>query len=273
MSSAPQFETILLTFPHPSIALLTLNRPKKLNAMSTQMYHEIRSATAYLDQDPSTRCIIITGQAKFFCAGTDLTEDASYISEDPGRGALKAQIKLKDMQDCITSVENCRKPVIAAVSGYCIGVGFDLITACCIRYCSKSTVLSVREIRIGMAADMGTLERLPKIVGNQGWVRDIVYTGRDFGGEEGAKEGLFSEIFEDFEKTLEHAMRVAKEIAEKSPVAMIGCKVNCNYSMNHSVQESLDFVVRWNGWSFQSQDFDDSLAAQKLRKKTTYPKL
>lgn len=273
MSSAPQFETILLTFPHPNIAQVTLNRPKKLNAMSTQMYHEIRSATAYLDQDPSTRCIIITGQAKFFCAGTDLTEDYTYISDDPARSALKAQIKLKDMQDCITSVENCRKPVIAAVSGYCIGVGFDLITACCMRFCSKNTILSVREIRIGMAADMGTLQRLPKIVGNQGWAREIVYTGKDFTGEEGAKEGLFSEIFEDYEKTLQAAIEVGKDIAEKSPVAIVGCKANCNYAMNHSVQESLDFVVRWNGWAFQSKDMDESIAAQKLRKKITYPKL
>lgn len=273
MSSIPELHTLLFSYPSPNVAQVTINRPSKSNAMTTQMYHEIRSIFTYLDLDSDTRCIVLSGNSESFCLGTDQSEFTSLIAPDAARGALKVQKKLKDLQDCITTVENCRKPVVVAISGYCVGVGFDLITACCIRLCSKNSIFSVKEIISDMPAGMGALQRLPKIVGNQAWVKEIVYSGKDFNAEEAAKEGLVSEVFENFDSTLNGALKLANEIAEKSPIAVVGSKVNCNYAMNHSVKDSLDFIVRWNGWAFQTADMDDSVAAQKEKKKIVYPKL
>lgn len=266
-------ETIVVSYPSPEIGLVTLNRPKKLNAMSRVMYSEIRRVFDFFSKDPVVRCVVITGNNRSFCAGMDLNDGSSYISDDAARSALRAQEDIKTLQDSITAVELCRKPVIAAVSGYCVGAGVDLITACCIRYCSRNAIISVREIVLGMAADIGTLERLPKIVGNESWVKEIVYTGKDVKAEEALNHGLFSKMFENHEDTVKAALELAKNIAEKSPVAMIGSKINLNYSRDHSVNESLDFIVKWNGWALQTRDLDDSVAAMIQKKKATYPKL
>lgn len=273
MGDLSKLETLLLSFVTPEVVLITLNRPNKLNAMSRVMYSEIKLVFDHFSKDPVVRCLVITGNTRSFCAGMDLNDGSSYNSDDPARSALRAQEDIKTLQDCITSAELCRKPVIAAVSGYCIGAGVDLITACCIRYCSKNAVISVREILLGLAADVGTLERLPKIVGNESWVKEIVYTGRDVKAEEALKHGLFSKMFENHEDTVKGAVELAKSIAEKSPVAMIGSKVNLNYSRDHSVTESLDFIVKWNGWALQTKDLNDSIAAMIQKKKATYPKL
>jgi len=266
-------KSMVVTYPSPEIGLVTLNRPKKLNAMDRVMYSEIKRVFEFFSKDPVVRCVVITGNDRSFCAGMDFNDGTSYVSDDPARSALRAQEDVKNLQDSITAVELCRKPVIAAVSGYCIGAGVDLITACCIRYCTKNAVISVREIVLGMAADIGTLERLPKIVGNESWVKEIVYTGKDVKAQEALNHGLFSKMFETHEDTVKAALDLASNIADKSPVAMIGSKINLNYSRDHSVHESLDFVVKWNSWALQTKDLNDSVVAMIQKKKATYPKL
>lgn len=269
-------ETLVLTFPKPHIALVTINRPKKLNAMNLKMYQEIQSTFESLGSNPEVWVIIITGSEKTFCAGMDLNDFASlgnYHSEDPARRALYLQKGVKSLQDPISSLENCGKPVIAAVSGYCIGAGVDLLSACDIRYCSKNAMVSVREVVIGMAADIGSLQRLPKIVGNDSWIRELVFTGRDATAQESKENGLFSKIFNTHEELLQEAMKIAEIIAQRSPIAIIGSKRNLSYARDHSVSEGLNFVANWNGWALQSPDFMNAIMAQMQKKKPEFPKL
>lgn len=273
MGDLSKLETVQVSFVIPEVVLVTLNRPNKLNAMSRVMYSEIKLVFDHFSKDPVVRCLVITGNSRSFCAGMDLSDGKSYNSDDPARSALIAQEDVKYLQDCITAVELCRKPVIAAVSGHCIGAGLDLITACCIRYCSKNAVVSVKEIILGFAADIGTLERLPKVVGNESWVKEIVYTGREVRAPEALTQGLFTKMFENQEETVQAALTLAKNIAEKSPVASIGSKINLNYSRDHPIADSLDFTVQWNSWALQTKDINESIQAINHKKKAIYPKI
>lgn len=137
----------------------------------------------------------------------------------------------------------CQKPVIACVHGFCVGGGVDLMTACDIRYCTQDAWYSVKEVDIGLAADIGTLQRFPKIVGNDSLVRELVYTARKFTSEEANKLGLVSKIVPDYDALMKAGFELAKEIASKSPVAVQGSKINLIYSRDHSVEESLKFIV------------------------------
>ena len=268
-------ETLTLSFPLPNVAQVTLNRPKKLNAMNIKMYEEILSTFTQLEANPDVRVIVLTGNEKSFCAGMDLFDFQKLDSEssDPGRKALAFQRVVKKLQDPINSVADCGKPVIAAVSGYCIGAGVDLLSACDIRYCSNNTTVSVREVVIGMAADIGSLQRLPKIVGNNSWIRELVYTGKNVTGKEATEFGLFSKIFNSYDEVLRAALDVAKEISEKSPVAVVGCKKILEYSRDHSVQDGLEFVRNWNSFATQSSDFYNAIMGQIQKKKPEFPKL
>lgn len=269
-------ETLVVTYPTPEIALVTLNRPKSLNAMNLKMYDELLSTFTSLGESQEVRVIVITGSEKSFCAGMDLFDFAKlggYHSSDPARIALYFLKNVKRLQATINSLEDCGKPVIAAVSGYCIGAGVDLLTACDIRYCTKNTVVSIREIQIGMAADIGSLQRLPKIIGNNSWVRELAFTGRNATSEEAVQNGLFSRIFNTHSEVLASALELAKNIAEKSPLALIGTKKCLDYSRDHSVQEGLNFIANWNSFATQSPDFANAIMGQIQKKKIEFPKL
>ncbi|KAJ1560848.1 putative enoyl CoA hydratase, partial [Nowakowskiella sp. JEL0078] len=176
--------------------------------------------------------------------------DGFFPSEtrDPARQSMKFLKNVQGLQDAFTAVEKCSIPVIAAVSGACIGAekGIDLITACDIRYCTANTKFSVKEVDIGLAADLGTLQRLPKVVGNQSAVREWCLTGRMFQANEALQFGLVNNIFENKEQMMVSVMELAAEIASKSPIALQGTKKILNYSRDHTVEEGLDYVAIWN---------------------------
>lgn len=265
--------TLKLSYPSEYIALLTLNRPEKLNAMNRVMYKEIKETFESLNKNLEIRCIIVTGNEKSFCAGMDLQDFYSYRTQDAARGAFFAQDDIQSLQDCITIIETCKKPVIAAVSGHCLGAGVDLMTACCIRLCTKSTIVSIKEVFLGITADLGVLQRLPKIVGNASWIREITYTGRNVKAEECLKRGLVSNVYENFDSMIQAAFALAGEIASKSPVGILGSKKNLNFSRDHSVKEALDFVVQWNSWALQSNDVKKAVEGFLKKEKVRFPKL
>jgi delta(3,5)-delta(2,4)-dienoyl-CoA isomerase len=273
MEHLTTLQTLQVSFPNPHLAIVKLNRPNLLNAMNEILTFELQKAFEALSLDSKIRAIILTGQERFFSSGIDLVALKLPESTEIGRRALEMSAAVKTMQDQVTSIENCRKPVIAVVSGYCIGLGVDVITACCIRICTKSAKFSVKEVKMGFAADMGTLQRLPKIVGNMSWVKDVAYTGRYFGSEEAERFGLVSQVFESFEEGLQAAVKLGNEIAENSPVAVIGTKVNINYSLDRTVADGLDYVVKWNSWGLQCQDVGISIGAHFQKEKPVFPKL
>lgn len=269
-------ETIEITRPSPHVALVSLNRPQKLNAMSLKLFEELEQTMENLSADPDIRCIIIAGNGRAFCAGIDLNALMSLSNTttlDPARIALRLRSKITKLQRPINSIEECDKPVIAVVHGYCLGAGVDLITACDIRICASDAVVSIREIEIGMTADIGTIQRLPKVVGNISWVREMIYTGRNANADEATKVGLFSNCLETKEKALQAALDLANTIASKSPVAVIGSKKTLNFSRDHSVTEGLEFITNWNACALQCTDLVSGVTAQLQKTKAIYPKL
>ncbi|KAI9592509.1 ClpP/crotonase-like domain-containing protein [Syncephalis fuscata] len=189
--------------------------------------------------DVDTRAVVLSANGKIFTAGLDLQEAISLVSEhdDPARTAFHLRKAISDWQNAITAVEKCDRPVIAAIHGACIGAGVDLTTACDVRYCSKDAYFNVKEVDIGMAADLG---------------REICLTARSVPSEEALKYGLVSRVFETRETLLEHATALANTIASKSPIATLGTKHLLNYSRDHTVDEGLAYTVTWNAAMLQS---------------------
>uniref|UniRef100_T1JKI9 Delta(3,5)-Delta(2,4)-dienoyl-CoA isomerase, mitochondrial n=1 Tax=Strigamia maritima TaxID=126957 RepID=T1JKI9_STRMM len=173
---------------------------------------------------------------------------------DIARKARFMKKLVSDYQSSFTAIENCNKPVIAAIHGACIGGGVDMVTACDIRYCTQDAWFQIKEVDIGLAADVGTLQRLPKIVGNDGLVRELSYTARKFYANEAAQIGMVNRILPSKEDLLLCAFETAILIASKSPVAVQGTKIHLNYSRDHTVQEGLDYMANWNMTHLLSED-------------------
>ena len=157
-------------------------------------------------------------------------------------------------QEPIIALNECKKPIIAAIHGACIGGGVDIISACDLRFVSAETYFSVREVDLGLAADMGTLQYLPKIIGNDGLMREMVLTGRNFDTSEAKEMGLVNKVLPDESSLVEHVLKLASLIASKSPIAVQGSKVNLNFSRDNSVRDGLRFMSAWNSSMLQSED-------------------
>lgn len=171
-------------------------------------------------------------------------------------------------QNSITSLEKCPKPIIACTHAAVVGAGVDMITAADIRYCTKDSWFCVKEVDIGMAADVGTLQRLPKVIGNQSLVRELCYTARKLQSAEAEKCGLVSKVFEDKNSMIEEAIKIASIIASKSPVAVQGTKRNIVYSLDHTNQEGLEHIKEINKLSLQSEDFFNAVVAGQSKGET-----
>lgn len=257
--NAYSFETLDVTVPKEFIFHVQLNRPDKMNALNKKMWSEIGNCMDQLNDDPECRVIVLSGKGRLFCAGIDLVDLAEFGSivmtdGDIAQKSVKLLTTIKQFQDYFTAIEKCRKPVIAAVHGACVGGGVDLITAADIRYCTKDAWFQVKEVDVGLAADVGTLQRLPKVIGSESLVRELTFSGRKIFSSEALQCGFVGRVYEDKEKMLESAMILSKLIAEKSPVAVQGTKVNLVYSRDHSVQEGLDYIRLWNMCMLQSED-------------------
>nr|KAF6285574.1 enoyl-CoA hydratase 1 [Myotis myotis] len=231
-------------------------------------------------QDADCRAVVISGAGKMFTAGIDLVDMASDLLQPQGDDVARISWYLRSLiaryQETFSVIEKCPKPVIAAIHGGCIGGGVDLITACDIRYCAQDAFFQVKEVDVGLAADVGTLQRLPRVIGNQSLVNELAFTARKMMADEALSSGLVSRIFPDKEVMLDAAFNLAAEISSKSPVAVQGTKINLLYSRDHSVAEGLNYMASWNMSMLQTQDIVKSVQAameKKELKGVTFSKL
>lgn len=262
------FSTLEVTLD-AGVATVALNRPEKANAMSEPMWYEVEQAMAWLDATPEARVGVLSGRGKYFTSGIDLAllmGLGSKIEDDcDGRRREKLRRLILRLQDTLSSIERCRKPVLAAVHGACIGGGIDLITACDMRYCSANAYFTVKEIDVGMTADVGTLQRLPRLIG-EGMARELAYTGRRVDGAEAQQMRLVNRCFETPEALMNGVVEIARAIAAKSPLAIRGCKEMITYSRDHSLADSLNYVATWNAAMLLSKDlFEAGAAAMQKR--------
>jgi enoyl-CoA hydratase/carnithine racemase len=270
--NAPKLTTLELSIEN-SIARVSLNRPDKANAMSRDVWTELRGAFDWIDATPEARVAIISGNGAHFTAGIDLAALAAVADEVDddceGRKREKLRRVIVDLQDTLTSLERCRKPVIAAIHGACIGGGIDLICCADMRYCSADAFFSIKEIDLGMTADVGTLQRLPTLIGD-GMVRELAYTGRQFAADEAQAIGLVNRVFETSEALQAGVTQIAAEIAAKSPLAIRGTKEMIVYARDHSVADSLNYIATWNAAMLMSSDLQEAMMASMQKAKPRF---
>ncbi|NP_001005704.1 delta(3,5)-Delta(2,4)-dienoyl-CoA isomerase, mitochondrial [Xenopus tropicalis] len=270
-TSIYQYESLKVSQVPNHIIHVEINRPEKRNAMNKAFWREMVLCFRAIAEDASCRAVVISGAGKMFTSGIDLFDLGSDFlqqqEDDPARIAWNLRKKISDYQETFSVIEKCTKPVIAAVHNACIGGGVDLLCACDIRYCTQDAWFQVKEVDLGLAADVGTLQRLPKVIGSRSLVNELAFTARKMMSEEAKTCGLVSRVFPDKASLLSAAFELASEIASKSPVAVQGTKVNLVYSRDHSVQESLDYMASWNMSMLQSQDLLKSAQAA-MEKKT-----
>ncbi|HJV53808.1 MAG TPA: crotonase/enoyl-CoA hydratase family protein [Noviherbaspirillum sp.] len=263
-----QYETLSVSLEN-HIATVRLNRPEKANAMNATMWQEIRQAFQGVDVTPEARVAVLQGEGKYFTAGIDLQMmmglGPQIRNECDGRTREALRRVILDLQDTLTSIERCRKPVLAAIHGGCIGGGIDLVTCADMRYASSDAYFTIKEIDIGMTADVGTLQRLPKLVG-EGIVRELAYTGRKFDAQEAKDIGLVNRVFESREALYAGVREIAATIAAKSPLSIRGTKEMITYARDHSVADSLNYIATWNAAMLMSQDLTEAMTANMAKK-------
>jgi enoyl-CoA hydratase len=266
--SLPQLSTIAIDFSD-GIADIRLNRAERSNAMNEAMWQELRAAFNWADATPAVRVVILGGAGKNFCAGIDLAMlggvAEAVANKDPARSREALRRLILDLQDCLSSIERCRKPVLAAIHGVCIGGAVDLVSCCDMRYAASGVQFSIREIDVGMTADVGTLQRLPRLVPD-GIVRELAYTGRNVEADEAQRIGFVNRVFDTPEALAEGVRQLAQNIAAKSPLAIRGTKEMLNYGRDHSVADGLNYIATWNAAMLMSADLNESMSAMRERR-------
>lgn len=263
-----KFLSVRVPNASPQVVVVSLNRPRKRNAISAAMWKEIGAAFLQLGKlGDDSRCVIVRGEGKSFTAGLDISDPSilgnAEADVDAARRGLSFLPKVLEMQKCLSAIEECPIPVIAAIHGSCIGAGVDLITCCDVRMAQLGSSFAVREVQLGLAADVGTLQRLPKVTGNDSRIRELCYTGDTFGSQEALQLGLISRVCNDvFHDALDLAMR----IASNSPVAVTGTKRSLLYSRDHSVKEGLDHVAMHNALALMTEDIPTAFIASSSQK-------
>ena len=257
------------------VAHVLMCRPDEFNSMNKAFWSELPSLIEKISDEASARVIVLSAQGKHFCAGMDLA-NFSQVNEEP-----KAHLGMRkesgyrmtiDLQHTISCLEKSRIPVIAAIQGACVGGGVDLATATDFRFCTKDAFFCIQEINIGMAADVGTLQRLPRLI-PEGIVRELAYTGRKFLPEEAMKFGLVNNIYESTEEMMEAVMNVAKEVASKGPLAITSTKEMLNFSRDHSIKDSLNYVALWNTAMSINDEMSVALKAKVEKKEPKFEDL
>jgi enoyl-CoA hydratase len=256
------------------VAHLVLNKPDSLNTMHPTFWRELDSVLRYLNDAGEARALVISSTGKHFSAGMSLDTFSSAISMDADSPEGRAAIydSLTDMQSTFTLLESMRIPVIAAIHGGCIGGAVDMVTACCIRYASQDAFFCIQEINIGMVADVGTLQRLPKLL-PMGLVKELAYTGRRLTAACAHQFGLVTQIFETQEAMLIGALACAHEITQKPPVAVWGTKQALNYARDHSVEDSLRQMGWLQGAIWSNAHIREAMVAAKEKRPTDFPPL
>jgi enoyl-CoA hydratase len=256
------------------IAHLVLNKPDAMNTMHPTFWRELDAVLTQLHQDGDARALVISSTGKHFSAGMALDTFAGAIQMDDQSPEGRAAIfdMLGDMQATFTKLETLRIPVIAAIQGGCIGGAVDMVSACCIRYATPQTFFCIQEINIGMVADVGTLQRLPKLI-PLAVVKELAYTGRRLGADRALQYGLVNAIFDTPEAMVEAALACAAEIASKPPVAIWGTKQAIHYARDHSVDDALKQMGWLQGMIWSNRHVMESVVAMKSKRAGEFPPL
>ena len=257
------------------IAHLRFNRPDSLNTMQPVFFREFSAILQQLQDEASARVLVISSTGKHFTAGMALdvfTSGSFRIDDSSANGRANLGLILRDMHTCFNQLEQLRMPVIAAVHGGCIGGGVDLICAADIRLATRDSFFCIQEINIGMTADLGTLQRLPKLI-PEGVVHEMAYTGRRLPAARALAVGLVNDVFETHEGLLDAAFTMAKEIAEKPPVAIWGSKQAIHYARDHSTQDALAQMAWLQSGIWQSSNLLEAFMARQQGRPTQFADL
>jgi enoyl-CoA hydratase len=249
------------------IAHLMLNRPDAMNTMHPTFWRELDAVLTSIQREGTARVLVISSTGKHFSAGMALETFSSAIQMNDKTPEGRAAIfdSLTDLQATFTKLESLRIPVIVAIQGGCIGGAVDMVTACCIRYATQDTFFCIQEINIGMVADVGTLQRLPKLI-PEAIVKELAYTGRRLKADKALTYGLVNEVFESNGEMLAAAMQCAKEIASKPPIAIWGTKQAIHYTRDHSVEDSLKQMGWLQGAIWSNAHVHESIKAAKEKR-------
>ena len=246
------------------VAHISMNRPDAFNSMIRIFWKELPDLIKDIDKNSKARVIVLSGQGKHFCAGMDLAtfapSEKTAEKKDPARVREAFYHEVLELQDAFTALEECRMPTIAAIQGACVGGAIDMVAACDMRYCSDDAFFKIAEVDIGIAADVGTLQRLPTLM-PIGVVRELAYTGRKFDSAEAKSLGLVNEVFDSQENLVSEVNKIAKTIASKSPLVTRVIKKQINYARDHSVKDSLDYHAAWNSSLLSGKDLEEAMTA------------
>ena len=281
----------------PQVLVVALARPRKRNALNARLWKEIGLVFDAIgnnnnkDSLSAIRSVLLIGEGKGFCGGIDVTDisffphtsavralrgkqgdnDDKDNNDDVALVGLKFLPLLRQMQASFTALETCPVPVVAAIHGSCIGAGVDLVTAADVRLTTANATFSVREVALGLAADVGTLQRLPKICGNQAWVRSVCLTGRDFDGTTACRQGLAAgDPHADCAAVWDAGLQLCRTMAQHSPVAVRGTKQSLLYARDHNVTDSLEQVAAYSMLALQSPQFMHGMQTRLMGQQPVY---
>ena len=259
------------------IAHIRMIRPDKANSMIPEFWDELPQIVNQLSEGNDARAIVLSAEGRHFCSGMDLSvfadnNDVSVQSNAKHISRQRASFRTTalQLQRTFSCLEESRLPVLSAIQGACIGGGIDMVSATDLRYATKDAFFCIQEINIGMTADVGTLQRMPKLV-PEGVVRELAYTGRNMSASEAKERGFVNEIYEDQDAMDDALLEIAKEIASKSPMAIWGTKQTLNYGRDHSVADSLEYIATWNAAMFDPDDMAEAFMAQTENRDAEFP--
>ena len=274
-ATLPEYKSFNVTLEN-KVAHVQFSRPEAMNSMNKAFWLELPQCMRDIEVLTDTRVIVISSTGKHFSAGMDLGvfSDSSTMpqSKDPSRMAEGLRRLVLQLQATLSSLEEIRLPVLTAIHGGCIGGALDLVCAADSRYCTSDAYFTIKETELGMTADVGTLQRLPKLI-PAGIVKELAFTGRKFTAQEAQQFGLVNRVYDDQESMLVGVMEIAAQIAANSPLAVIGCKEMLNYSRDHSVEDSLKYMATWQAGMFRPNDMMKTFQAKAMKTQPEYDDL
>jgi enoyl-CoA hydratase len=274
-SSLPDYKSFNVTLEN-KVAHVQFSRPEAMNSMDKAFWQELPACMRDIENQTDARVIVISSTGKHFSAGMDLSvfSDTSTMpqSKDQSRMAEGLRRLVLQLQATLSSLEEIRLPVLTAIQGGCIGGALDLVCAADIRYCTDDAYFTIKETELGMTADVGTLQRLPKLI-PAGIVKELAFTGRKFAAAEAQQFGLVNRVYDNQESMLTGVMEIATQIAVNSPLAVTGCKEMLNYSRDHTVADSLNYMATWQAGMFRPNDMMKTFQAKAMKTQAEYDDL
>jgi len=258
-------------------------RPERANSMIPEFWRELPAIVDRLSDEATARVLVLSAEGRHFCSGMDttvFTQPGGLADTDAAGGGRRSRARAAESfrsmalaaQECISTLERCRLPVLAAIQGACVGGGVDLVTAADLRYATEDAFFCIQEINIGMTADVGTLQRLPKLI-PPGIAAELAYTGRRMPAAQAKAVGLVNEVYADHATMIEAVMSTAREIASKSPLAVWGTKRTMQYAREHSTADGLDHIATWNASMLDPADMREAFTAQLERRDPVFDDL